>query len=40
LSRAGGWDLDSLDSYARERLLGGLTNDFVLEAYPELKKFP
>jgi 3-oxoacyl-[acyl-carrier protein] reductase len=39
LSRIGGWDLDSLDDYARERLIADLTNDFVLEAYPELKKF-
>jgi 3-oxoacyl-[acyl-carrier protein] reductase len=39
LSRAGGWDLDSLDSYARERLIGDLSNDFTLDEYPELKKF-
>ncbi len=39
LSRAGGWDLDSLDNYARERLVGDLTNDFLLEGYPELRKF-
>jgi 3-oxoacyl-[acyl-carrier protein] reductase len=32
-----GWDLDSLDDYARERLIAGLTNDFALENYPELK---
>jgi 3-oxoacyl-[acyl-carrier protein] reductase len=39
LTRSGGWDLDSLDSYARERLIGNLTNDFILEGYPDLKKF-
>ena len=39
LSRAGGWDLDSLDNYAGERLIGELTNDFVLDEYTELKKF-
>ncbi|MBV8136111.1 MAG: hypothetical protein JO121_10860 [Deltaproteobacteria bacterium] len=39
LSRAGGWTLDSLDSYARERLIGDLTNDFLLEGYPKLRKF-
>jgi 3-oxoacyl-[acyl-carrier protein] reductase len=39
LTRVGGWDLDSLDSYARERLIGHLTDDFSLDAYPELKKF-
>jgi hypothetical protein len=39
LSRADGWDLDSLDNYACERLTADLTNDFVLEAYPQLKKF-
>jgi 3-oxoacyl-[acyl-carrier protein] reductase len=39
LSRAGGWDLDSLDNFARERLIGSLTDNFVLEGYPELKKF-
>jgi hypothetical protein len=39
LTRPGGWDLDSLDSYARERLIGNLTNDFLLEDHPELKKF-
>ena len=39
LTRSGGWDLDSLDSYASERLIGNLTNDFLLEGYPELKKF-
>jgi 3-oxoacyl-[acyl-carrier protein] reductase len=39
LSRVGGWDLDSLDSYGRERLISDLSNDFVLEGYPELKKF-
>ena len=39
LCRAEGWTLDSLDSYARERLIGDLTNDFLLEGYPELRKF-
>jgi 3-oxoacyl-[acyl-carrier protein] reductase len=39
LSRPGGWDLESLDNYARERLVGDLTNDFLLESYPELRKF-
>jgi NAD(P)-dependent dehydrogenase (short-subunit alcohol dehydrogenase family) len=39
LSRAGGWDLDSLDNFARTRLTGSLADDFVLEGYPELKKF-
>jgi NAD(P)-dependent dehydrogenase (short-subunit alcohol dehydrogenase family) len=39
LSRAGGWDLDALDGYARERLTADLTNDFLLDDYPELKKF-
>jgi 3-oxoacyl-[acyl-carrier protein] reductase len=39
LTRAGGWDLESLDDYASERLLSGLANDFALDAYPDLKKF-
>jgi 3-oxoacyl-[acyl-carrier protein] reductase len=39
LSRAGGWDLDSLDNYARDRLIAGLTDEFLLEGYPDLKKF-
>ncbi|HJY81251.1 MAG TPA: hypothetical protein VKK81_09230, partial [Candidatus Binatia bacterium] len=39
LSRAGGWDLESLDNFARERLIGDLTNDFLLESHPELQKF-
>jgi 3-oxoacyl-[acyl-carrier protein] reductase len=39
LTRQGGWDLNSLDGYAGERLIGSLTNDFLLEGYPELKKF-
>ncbi|HJU09295.1 MAG TPA: SDR family NAD(P)-dependent oxidoreductase [Candidatus Binataceae bacterium] len=39
LIRTGGWDLDSLDHYARERLINDLTNEFLLEGYPELKKF-
>ena len=39
LSRAGGWDLDTLDGYARERLVGDLINNFTLDDYPELKRF-
>ena len=39
LTRAGGWDLETLDDYARDRLIGDLTNDFALDAYPVLKKF-
>jgi NAD(P)-dependent dehydrogenase (short-subunit alcohol dehydrogenase family) len=39
LTRSGGWDLDSLDNYARERLVGSLVGNFMLEGYPELKKF-
>jgi 3-oxoacyl-[acyl-carrier protein] reductase len=39
LSRPGGWDLDMLDDYARERLIGDLNNDFLLEGYPDLKNF-
>ncbi|MGO9058125.1 MAG: SDR family NAD(P)-dependent oxidoreductase [Candidatus Binataceae bacterium] len=30
LSREGGWTLDTLDSFARGRLIGDLTNDFLL----------
>jgi 3-oxoacyl-[acyl-carrier protein] reductase len=33
LTREGGWSLDSLDSFARERLIGDLRNDFLI---PEL----
>ena len=39
ISRVGGWDLDTLDDYAPDRLIGDLTNDFLLEDFPELKKF-
>lgn len=39
LARFGGWDLDSLDSYAHQRLIGDLVNDFSLGGYPELKNF-
>jgi 3-oxoacyl-[acyl-carrier protein] reductase len=39
LSRVGGWNLDSLDNYASERLIGDLTNEFTLEEHPALKKF-
>src|SRR5215467_4350266 len=31
LSRTGGWDLDTLDDYARERLLGDLIDNFTLD---------
>ena len=30
LSREGGWTLDTMDTFARERLIGDLTNDFLL----------
>jgi NAD(P)-dependent dehydrogenase (short-subunit alcohol dehydrogenase family) len=30
LSREGGWTLDSLDSFARQRLVGDLSNDFLI----------
>ncbi|MGO9061969.1 MAG: hypothetical protein ACLQU2_32060 [Candidatus Binataceae bacterium] len=33
LSREGGWTLDTLDSFARERLIGDLTNDFALPEF-------
>ena len=33
LSREGGWTLDTLDSFARERLIGDLTNDFLLPEF-------
>ena len=39
LTRFGGWDLDSLDSYAHQRLIGDLVNNFSLGGYPELKNF-
>jgi NAD(P)-dependent dehydrogenase (short-subunit alcohol dehydrogenase family) len=39
LSRAGGWDLDALDRYARKRLIGDLINNFTLDDYPKLKRF-
>ena len=39
LYREGGWDLDALDSSAREHLVGDLTNRYLLEGYPELQKF-
>jgi len=39
LTRFGGWDLDSLDSYAHQRLVGDLANNFSLAGYPELKNF-
>lgn len=32
-------DLETLDSYARERLIGDLIDNFTLVAYPELKRF-
>ncbi len=33
LTREGGWTLDSLDSFARERLIGDLTNDFLIPEF-------
>jgi hypothetical protein len=33
LSREGGWTLDTLDSFARQRLIGDLTNDFQLPEF-------
>jgi 3-oxoacyl-[acyl-carrier protein] reductase len=33
LSREGGWTLDTLDSFARERLIGDLTNDFLIPEF-------
>ena len=39
LYREGGWDLDALDSTARDYLVGDLTNRYLLEDYPELQKF-
>ncbi len=33
LSREGGWTLDSLDAFARERLIGDLTNDFLIPEF-------
>jgi 3-oxoacyl-[acyl-carrier protein] reductase len=33
LSRDGGWTLDSLDSFARDRLIGGLKNDFLIPEF-------
>jgi len=33
LSREGGWTLDSLDTFARERLIGDLTNDFLIPEF-------
>jgi|KBSSwiStaDraftv2_1062776.scaffolds.fasta_scaffold241706_2 3-oxoacyl-[acyl-carrier protein] reductase len=31
LARPGGWDLDSLDTFARETMIGDLTNPFLIE---------
>jgi 3-oxoacyl-[acyl-carrier protein] reductase len=39
VSRAGGWDLNALDSYARQRLIGDLIDNFTLDDYPELRRF-
>jgi NAD(P)-dependent dehydrogenase (short-subunit alcohol dehydrogenase family) len=39
LYREGGWDLDALDSNARDYLVGDLTNRYLLEDFPELQKF-
>jgi 3-oxoacyl-[acyl-carrier protein] reductase len=33
LSREGGWSLDSLDDFARQRLVGHLKNDFVIPEF-------
>lgn len=33
LSREGGWTLDTLDSFARDRLLGDLANDFLIPEF-------
>jgi 3-oxoacyl-[acyl-carrier protein] reductase len=33
LSREGGWTLDTMDNFARERLIGDLTNDFLLSDF-------
>jgi NAD(P)-dependent dehydrogenase (short-subunit alcohol dehydrogenase family) len=37
--RDGGWDLDSLDQLAPANLVDGLSNEFALEDYPELRVF-
>jgi NAD(P)-dependent dehydrogenase (short-subunit alcohol dehydrogenase family) len=37
--REGGWNLDALDSAARDYLIGDLTNRYLLEGHPELQKF-
>jgi NAD(P)-dependent dehydrogenase (short-subunit alcohol dehydrogenase family) len=37
--RDGGWDLDSLDDLAPANLVDGLSNEFTLEDYPELRVF-
>ena len=31
LARPGGWDLDSLDTFARDTMIGDLTNPFLIE---------
>jgi hypothetical protein len=31
LIRFGGWDLDSLDTFARDTMIGDLTNPFLIE---------
>jgi 3-oxoacyl-[acyl-carrier protein] reductase len=33
MSREGGWTLDSLDSFARQRLIGDLTNEFLIPEF-------
>jgi 3-oxoacyl-[acyl-carrier protein] reductase len=33
LSREGGWTLDALDNFARQRLIGDLTNDFLIPEF-------
>jgi len=35
----GGWDLDSLDQLAPANLVDGLSNEFTLEDYPELRVY-
>jgi 3-oxoacyl-[acyl-carrier protein] reductase len=37
--RDGGWDLNTLDELAPGNLVDGLSNDFTLEDYPELRVF-
>ena len=39
LYREGGWDLDALDSSARDHLVGDLTNRYLLEGLPGAAEF-